>query len=86
MPSFPAEKEEALIKAVESRPALYNKSDKKYSNRDFVGKLWIEVAEEIESEGWHHNLFAFVVVVDKSINSVVTISSADCQLVRRNKT
>ena len=49
-------------------------SDKKYSNKDFVGKLWIEEAEEIESKGWHNNLFVFVVVVDKSINSVVTIS------------
>ena len=44
MAPFPAEKEEALINTVESRPALYNKADKKYSDRDFVGKLWIEVA------------------------------------------
>ncbi|GFO30746.1 hypothetical protein PoB_005725100 [Plakobranchus ocellatus] len=50
MALFPPNKEEALINAVESRPTLYDKSDKMYSNRGVVGKLWKDVAEEIESE------------------------------------
>lgn len=51
MAFFPQSKEEALITAVESRPTLYDKSDRNYSNRDVVGKQWLEVAEEIDLDG-----------------------------------
>lgn len=51
MASFPQSKEEALINAVESRPTLFDKSQRNYSNRDVVGKLWLEVAEEIDFDG-----------------------------------
>jgi len=42
--------EEALIAAVQKRPALFDKSQDNYSNRNYVNKQWVDIAKEVEVE------------------------------------
>lgn len=43
--------EEGLIECVRARPALYDKTDRRYSNRDIVNDLWEEIASELNAKG-----------------------------------
>lgn len=42
---------EALTSLVYARPAIWNATDKKHADRDFVSDLWSEIAKELGCEG-----------------------------------
>ncbi|GFR95269.1 hypothetical protein ElyMa_006270100 [Elysia marginata] len=39
-----------IIELVRARPALFNKRDKNYTNRDFVQRMWEQVASEFNEK------------------------------------
>ncbi|KAK3804442.1 hypothetical protein RRG08_042202 [Elysia crispata] len=43
--------QELLISAVQKRPALYDKTDKNYSNRNYITTEWKKIAEEVGCNG-----------------------------------
>ena len=44
-------KDDDLLAAVKSRPALYDKSNKNHCNRELTRSLWREIARETGAEG-----------------------------------
>jgi hypothetical protein len=53
---------EILINAVHLRPALWERSDKNYKNRDLKLKLWEEVAAECDSSCKKKCYFVYLLI------------------------